>query len=315
MAEEMYGNGINILGTEESYRRDIYLKRAEMFLTNKMLEKALSDFDKASELFENPNPELIMKKAKITRKLNKPQNALILFEQVIKHDKSNELAKKALFKIVCMRMEERDFYGAYFNLKRLMKYKDLSSKIMQYYTLVEGIVFLMKRKTKKGIKLLTGFAQNLNLVNKQVQQMCFIYRAYGKMTMHLFKEALEDYKIAESILVLDDTSLFNKTLCESILILLENKYSEAFKHLEKARQILPDSRVSHFYKCIFHFYEFLNQKDNLTIENYMITQADIEMEKALEIAPKDSELQFYKGVILIVQKQYSEALKRLNKVC
>lgn len=50
-----------------------------------------------------------------------------------------------------MRINEKDFYGAYFNLKRIFKYKDVSQKISQYYTLVEGIVFLMKRKTKKGI--------------------------------------------------------------------------------------------------------------------------------------------------------------------
>jgi len=67
-----------------------------------------------------------------------------------------ELAGNALFEIAKIRINQKDFYEAFHNLQRAIHYDFKSKKFIQYKMFVEGVLFLMKRKVKKGVKILTA---------------------------------------------------------------------------------------------------------------------------------------------------------------
>lgn len=62
----------------------------------------------------------------------------------------------------------------------------------------EGVIFLMKRKTKTGLKLLTGLIEKIQQSNQETQNdyitpLVYIYRAYGYFTQDEYGKALKDY--------------------------------------------------------------------------------------------------------------------------
>lgn len=66
----------------------------------------------------------------------------------------NHLASCALYEIAKIKIQTKDFYEAYFNLKRASFYKLKQKKLINYKIFTEGVIFLMKRKTKTGLKLI-----------------------------------------------------------------------------------------------------------------------------------------------------------------
>jgi tetratricopeptide (TPR) repeat protein len=94
-------------------------------------------------------------KGKIFKKLNQQSDAVLHFEQVIKHNSDEALTGSSLFEIAKIRIKEKDFYEAYHNLQRAVHFEFKSKKFSQYKFFTEGVLFIMKRKVKKGVKLLS----------------------------------------------------------------------------------------------------------------------------------------------------------------
>jgi len=57
----------------------------------------------------------------------KVQEALLCFEQSIKHDNSQKAVEKSLFEITKIKIEMRDFYSAFHTLNRFEYLKDFST--------------------------------------------------------------------------------------------------------------------------------------------------------------------------------------------
>jgi tetratricopeptide (TPR) repeat protein len=152
----------------------------------------LIDFEQL--LDENDrNPKAHYYKGKILKKQEHENEAILHFEQVIKYTTmgnqaaggspvrinpdsttiipshqdqkpangvaDDELAGNALFEIAKIRINQRDFYEAFHNLQRAIHYDFRSKKFLQYKMFVEGVLFLMKRKVKKGVKMLTALIE------------------------------------------------------------------------------------------------------------------------------------------------------------
>lgn len=69
---------------------------------------------------------------------------------------------------------------------------------MNYKTFTEGVIFLMKRKTKTGIKLLTQLAEKLSQAtgsqsSDYITPLIYIYRAYGYFVTDDYDKSLKDY--------------------------------------------------------------------------------------------------------------------------
>lgn len=70
-------------------------------------------------------------------------------------ESDNHLASCALYEIAKIKIQLKDFYEAYYNLKRATHFKLKQKKLVNYRIFTEGVIFLMKRKTKTGLKLIT----------------------------------------------------------------------------------------------------------------------------------------------------------------
>ena len=60
-------------------------------------------------------------------------------------------AGNALFQIAKLRLRNKDYYEAYFSLKRASDNKFTSKRMQMYKDFTEGVLYLIKRKIKKGV--------------------------------------------------------------------------------------------------------------------------------------------------------------------
>ena len=81
----------------------------------------------------------------------KQEDAILHFEQVVKYHSNELYAGNALFEIAKLRLKEKDFYEAYFNLKRALDSNFTSKRLQLYKDFTEGVLYLIKRKIKKGV--------------------------------------------------------------------------------------------------------------------------------------------------------------------
>ena len=92
---------------------------------------------------------------KILNKKGESNDAVLHFEQVVKYNAEEFLSANALFEIAKLRIKQKDFYEAYYNLKRVAQFDFRSRKLSEYKLFTEGVLYLMKRKVKKGVALLS----------------------------------------------------------------------------------------------------------------------------------------------------------------
>jgi hypothetical protein len=115
------------------------------------------------------------------------------------HKESGEVyAGNALFEISKLRLHDKDFYEAYFNLKRAVDSNFNSKRLQLYKDFTEGVLYLIKRKIKKGVQILSDLLEVLvNSKNKKDQRQLdylkhqsYIYRAYGYVAIEKYEVAL-----------------------------------------------------------------------------------------------------------------------------
>jgi hypothetical protein len=95
-------------------------------------------------------------------------------------------------------LHDKDFYEAYFNLKRAIDSNFTSKRLQLYKDFTEGVLYLIKRKIKKGVQILSDLLEVLvnNKDNKDKTQLedlrhqSFLYRAYGYVAIEKYEYAL-----------------------------------------------------------------------------------------------------------------------------
>ena len=87
----------------------------------KYFEQALEDFNKLTDEAEDNLPataKAYFYRAKTLKKMGNISDAVLHFEQVIKNSEDDYLSGSALYEIAKIRIQQKDFYEAYYNLKR-----------------------------------------------------------------------------------------------------------------------------------------------------------------------------------------------------
>jgi tetratricopeptide (TPR) repeat protein len=143
-------------------------------------------------------------KAKILEKLGNLDDSVLSYEQVLKlHEKDSpqNLKSNALYEITKIRVKQRDFYEAYYALQRSEKTCLKYPKLALYQGFTEGVIFLMKRKTKKGVALLTQMIEKSPSLLEEtfLHPMIYIYRAYGRVVLQEYDLALKDLLKASAL--------------------------------------------------------------------------------------------------------------------
>ena len=122
-------------------------------------------------------------------------DAILHFEQVIRLSDDQYLQSSALYEIAKIKIQQKDFYEAYYNLQRATHYQLKQKKLLNYKIFTEGVIFLMKRKTKTGLKLLSSLIEKMNPQTQSdyITPLVFIYRAYGYFVSDEYDKSLKDY--------------------------------------------------------------------------------------------------------------------------
>jgi len=128
----------------------------------KCYQQALEDFSILSDSGEGEQAaKACFYKAKALRKMGEDGDAVLHYEQVIRLSEDQHLSGSALYEIAKLRIQQRDFYEAHYNLKRATFFGFKLKKLNNYKLFAEGVIFLMKRKTKTALKLLTQVAEKI----------------------------------------------------------------------------------------------------------------------------------------------------------
>jgi len=137
----------NAIEVDKESQKQGYMKRGILHLQMRNYSSALEDFNKLIEL-DDFNAKAYFYRAKALEKLNSYDDAVLSFEQVSKLSTDEWLQSNALYEIIKIRVKQRDFYEAYYTLQRADKAKQKHQKLVLYQGFTEGVIFLMKRKTK-----------------------------------------------------------------------------------------------------------------------------------------------------------------------
>jgi len=167
----------------------ILLKRCQLFINNKEYDLALSDVSAYLETVDSSNVDAILIKGLIQQKKGIFSDAIINYEQVIKNTKDENMALKAIIRIAKIKLKQKDFYGAHHTLQRpaiLNINRGESKKLENYINFNEAVLYLIKRKPKIAIKILTNLLKNDKL-SKYIKAHSHIYRGYGNMVLHNFE--------------------------------------------------------------------------------------------------------------------------------
>jgi hypothetical protein len=105
----------------------------------------------------------------------------------------------------------------------------------------EGVIFLMKRKTKTALKLICQVADRLKPSDDSltvaspdyIYNLVFLYRAYGYFVGEEYENSLKDYIKANTIKKLNQSSLYNMVLCQGLKSLSNNEYENAISFFTK----------------------------------------------------------------------------------
>ena len=95
---------------------------------------------------------------------SKQVDAILHFEQVAKNLDQEFYSGNALFQIAKLRLRQKDYYEAFFCLKRASDNNFTSKRLSLYKDFAEGVLYLIKRKIKKGVQILSDLLEIL--VNK-----------------------------------------------------------------------------------------------------------------------------------------------------
>jgi tetratricopeptide (TPR) repeat protein len=90
-------------------------------------------------------------------------DAILCYEQAIKHNSSKKAVTKSIYEIAKIKIELRDFYGASYTLERAESL-DVDKKVLEKIKLfTDGSTFLMKKKIKKGVDMLSQLIKKQNI--------------------------------------------------------------------------------------------------------------------------------------------------------
>lgn len=182
----------------------------------------MEDFNKLCDIAENQSPQSAIAisksyfyKAKALKKMDNHNDAILHFEQVIRLSEDQYLQSSALYEISKIKIQQKDFYEAYYNLQRATHYKLKQKKLLNYKIFTEGVIFLMKRKTKTGLKLLTSLIEKLgpNSQPDYITPLIYIYRAYGYFVSDEYDKSLKDYLKSSQLKKLNNPAAYNMIMC------------------------------------------------------------------------------------------------------
>ena len=244
------------------------------------------------------------------------------FEQVVRANDDNHLASQALYEIAKIKIQQKDFYEAYYNLKRAAYFKLKQRKLVNYQMFTEGVIFLMKRKTKTGVKLISSLIERMKPGQNQqpetppdyIYNLVFLYRAYGNFVTEDYDSSLKDYIKANQIKKLNAGATFNMSLCQGLKALNSSEYENAISFFTKASQKMPQHRDPFLLRAIAIVRFAMHKPIKLMTKNKMLKDAKRDLNRALSNSPKDYQVLYLRGLLNFSLNFFYDAITDLEIV-
>ena len=141
----------------------------------------------------------------------------------------------ALYLIAKINIADKNFIDAHFALTRAIDNHFQSKRLTLLHDFTEGVLYLIKRKIKKGIQKLSDLIEILK-ENDTLYMLAMNYRSYGYVAIEKYELALLDIKKIKKD-QLEPESLYNKYLSKGIIKMDNEDYLMASKYFNKAWKI------------------------------------------------------------------------------
>ena len=202
------------------------------------------------------------------------------FEQVAKYPEQEFYSGNALFQIAKLRLRQKDYYEAFHCLKRAADNNFSSKRLTMYKDFTEGVIYLIKRKIKKGVQILSDLLEiliNKDIDNEKQQQQAqkdggegatkqtlvtidkkkrlankvhqdylihqiLLFRAYGYVAIEKYEIAQDDIRKVDKYGDVDAATIYNKWLGKGILRMDHEDYLMASKFFSKAWKKYPANK-------------------------------------------------------------------------
>lgn len=164
---------------------NVHARKARIELKLKDYNHALESIDLALKL-DRDRVSLYLLKGIVLEKRKQVGEAALHYEQAAKAP-DFQLAAKALFKLAKMKLREKDYYEAHFNIRRAVEKNSAAHKVKAYKTLIDGIISLMKGKTKTGMQHLLALEGEVKVLKPDVKFIYYLFKAYGHMAKKNFE--------------------------------------------------------------------------------------------------------------------------------
>lgn len=288
-AREAYDKAIKLLPmlaqktNHSQIKMECYMKRGLACYHDGQHAQALADF-LAVVHSDNTNVKAHFYIGKLLAKgvensTSKQSDAILHFEQVAKYPDQEFYYGNAMFQIAKLRLKQKDYYQAFYCLKRASDNNFQSKRLTMYKDFTEGVLYLVKRKIKKGVQILSDLLEIL--LNKEKEEkketdkegegkhsargkadagearprgkaekvhadflihQILLFRAYGYVAIEKYEMAQEDVKKVAQYGKVDAATIYNKWLGKGILRMDHEDYLMASKFFSKACKKFPGNK-------------------------------------------------------------------------
>ncbi|CAD8053664.1 unnamed protein product [Paramecium sonneborni] len=241
-------------------------------------------------------------------KIKNPTEALLCFEQAIKHNNSKKAVTKSLYEIAKMKIEQRDFYAAYHTLNRSSMLDTEKTYLEKFRLFTEAVIFLMKRKFQESM-LNFQEIQNNHQLNDFLKPLFYAYRAYGHFCLSKHQKALDDYKYLLEIQQAESSVHYNKFLCEGILKVQSGLYTAGMELFQRAQKIFQKKMEPTFYLGV----TYINQSFKKKSDQYKDIIKGLELlDKANSQNDQNANLYYIRSIVKCFLGQVNEALQDIE---
>lgn len=314
LADTLIGIGDNVnamkmlkkAGKDPASHAPALLKSGKIFFEQQQFQHALHDLDQALAL-QHDNVEAIYYRAFALLGLNNIVDAGLCLEQVIKYDVNKKFTGPAIYNLGAIKIKQRDYYGAMFTFQRGVDQglEIEEQKILKNY--VEAILSLIKRKFKEGVNMLSKIIRSKNPLIQEYIGNCFAYRGYGFASLEKHEKAVKDLTRASTLQKLDKSSEFNHNISKAAL-LSEKDPQAALELFSQAGIFFPTNIEPMIYSAAIHFQLAISLKRQSAAEK----SKDL-LDAAIKIRDSESDLFFFRGIVLYFLNQTIEAVHDIEK--
>ncbi|CAK58296.1 unnamed protein product (macronuclear) [Paramecium tetraurelia] len=299
-AIKCYQKAINC---EQAVGNAALLKKAITLFESQEYDECAIDLSKLLET-DPTNSEAYYFKGLCRLKTKNPTEALLCFEQAIKHNNSKKAVTKSLYEIAKMKIEQRDFYAAFHTFNRSALLDTDKTYLEKFRLFTEAVIHLMKRKFQESLNNFQEI-QSHHQLNDFLKPLFYAYRAYGHFCLSKHQKALEDYKYLLEIQPAESSVHYNKFLCEGILKIQAGQFNSGMEFFQKAQKIFQKKMEPSFYQGA----TLINQAFKKKSDQYKDIVKGLELlDKAQSLNDQNANIYYVRSIVKCFLGQTNEAL-------